>query len=292
MKELVTLVRREFWEHRALVLGPAILCVLYLVLCLLVGTRLTPSWFFVDGIEPAGDNSPVHPVYYLTLNVVFTLLLYGLMGVIGLFYLCDCLYSERKDRSILFWKSMPVSDSMTVLSKLLVGLIGVPLVAYGFALVTNVLAFLVFKVTLDHGGAVGSSSTGHWIVLDWLQLEALLLTDVFILALWYAPIAAYQMLVSVAVPRSAMVWTVLPPLVLIFGQKLLFNSWTIAYFTGDRLGTVVARLPSRDVGGVAGLLDKASLISLLTFPSLWIGVAVAALMLYVTIRIRRHRDDT
>jgi ABC-2 type transport system permease protein len=232
------------------------------------------------------------PVFYMTMNVVFTLLLYGLMAVVGFAYLCDCLYSERKDRSILFWKSMPVSDSMTVLSKLLVGLIGIPLVVFGFALVTNVLAYLVFKVTLDHGGAMGPPSTGHWTGLDWLQLEALLLMDVFILALWYAPIAAYQMLVSVAVPRSAMVWTVLPPLVLIFGQKLLFNSWTIASFTGDRLGTVVSRLPSRGGDGIAALLDKANLIGLLAFPSLWIGLAVAALMLYVTIRIRRHRDDT
>jgi ABC-2 type transport system permease protein len=292
MKELVTLVRREFWEHRVLVSGPAIMCALYLVLCLLVGARLTPSWFIVDGFD-VSEESPMSPVFYMMLNVVFTLLLYGLMGVVGFFYLCDCLYSERKDRSILFWKSMPVSDSMTVLSKLLVGLIGIPLVVFGLALITNVVAYLVFKVTLDHGGALGPPAAGrHWAGLDWLQLEALLLMDVFILALWYAPIAAYQMLVSVAVPRSAMVWTVLPPLVLIFGQKLLFNSWTIASFTGDRLGTVVTQLPSRGGDGVAGLLDKANLIGLLTFPSLWIGVAVAALMLYVTIRIRRHRDDT
>jgi energy-coupling factor transporter ATP-binding protein EcfA2 len=49
---------------------------------------------------------------------------------------------------------------------------------------------------------------------------------------------------------------------------------------------------NRDIDGVPGLLDKANMIDLLALPSLWIGVAVAALMLYVTIRIRRHRDDT
>jgi ABC-2 type transport system permease protein len=289
MKELVMLVRREFWEHRVLLFAPAALCALYLVVCLLVGTRFTPGWLVLDGFE-AGAPSPMKPIFYLLMNAVFTLLLYGLMAVVVFFYLCDCLYSERKDRSILFWKSMPVSDSMTVLSKLLVALIGVPLVVYGLAFVTNVLAYLVFRVTLDHGGA--TSLPGHWAGLDWLHLEALLLMDLFILALWFAPIAAYQMLVSVAVPRAAMVWTVLPPLVLIFGERLLFNSWSIAAFTGNRLGDVVRSLPSRDAHGVPGLLDKANLIDLLTLPSLWIGVAVAALMLYVTIRIRRHRDDT
>jgi ABC-2 type transport system permease protein len=285
---LITLIRRELWEHRMLVFAPAALCALYLVLCLLVGTKLTPTWFVVNGVDPSAGG-PIRPTFYLLMNLVFTLLLYGLMAVVTFFYLCDCLYSERKDRSILFWKSMPVSDSMTVLSKLAVGLIAVPLVVYVFALVTNVLAFLVFKITLDNGAAVPS---GRWTGFDWLHLEALLLMDVFLLALWFAPIAAYQLLVSVAVPRAAMVWTVLPPLVLIFGQKLFFNSWSIATFIGERLGEVVTDLPEQDAHGVAGLLDKANFIGLLALPSLWVGVVVAALMLYATIRIRRYRDDT
>jgi len=287
MKTMVTLVRREFWEHRVFLIAPAVMSVLYLALSLLAGTRFSPTMFVIDGSETSLGPA-MQPTFYLLLNIVFTMLLYALMAVVVFAYLCDALYNERKDRSILFWKSMPVSDSMTVLSKLLVALIAVPLVVFAFAFVANVLSFIVFRINF---GPVAVSASDHWASLDWLHLQALLLMDVLILALWFAPIAAYQLLVSVAVPRAAMVWTVLPPLILIFGQRLFFNSWSLAGFTGDRLGGVVRRLPNRDIDGVAGLFDKANLIELLWLPSLWIGLAAAALMLYVTIRIRRHRDD-
>jgi len=283
MKALVTLVRREFWEHRTIVIGTAVICVLYLALCLLAGSQFSARPAYFDSTQVGGG--PATPVFFLGISAIFAMLLYGLMGVAVFAYFCDCLFTERKDRSILFWKSMPVSDSMTVLSKLLVGLVVLPLLALAFAMVTNLLAHVIFLVTLDREPVT-------WGVPQWLHLQALLLMDVLLLALWFAPVAAYQMLISAIVPRAPMLWTVLPPLVLVLGQRLFFNSWSIAWFIGDRLGLVVRKLPDNDEGGVSGLLGRASLIDLLKLPSLWVGLAVAAALLYGTIRIRRRRDDT
>jgi ABC-2 type transport system permease protein len=120
----------------------------------------------------------------------------------------------------------------------------------------------------------------------------LLLLDVFILALWFAPVAAYQMLVSVSVPRAALVWAVLPPIALMLGQWILFGSWSIAELIGLRLGGVVSVLGDEGGRGVDHGLDVVNGLPLLTRPDLWIGVAVAAAMIFATIHIRRHRDDT
>src|ERR1041384_7751388 len=101
------------------------------------------------------------------MHTAFTVLLYLLMAVVAFFYLCDCLYAERKDRSILFWKSLPVSDTLTVLSKLIVALIAIPLVVYVLSLVTNILAFGILKLMIHRPPAADGSV--HWTFGGWLR---------------------------------------------------------------------------------------------------------------------------
>jgi ABC-2 type transport system permease protein len=286
MKVMAILIRREFWEHRVLWLAPLGLCICYLALCIFAGTKFTLTGASIGG---QGLN-PMMPGFYLVMSLVFTMALYGLMAVVGFFYLCDCLFTERKDRTILFWKSLPVSDAMTVLSKLLVGLIAVPLVVYALALVTNLIAFLIFKVAVGFGPATDTSK--HWTAINWLKLNGYLLMDVFILALWYAPIAAYQLLVSVTVPRVAFVWTVLPPVALILAQKLFFNSWSLRDLIFHRLGVGDNSLNSGGNETAANMIEMVNAFPMLERPELWIGVAIAAALVFLTIRIRRHRGDS
>jgi ABC-2 type transport system permease protein len=281
MNVLPMLIRREFWEHRVLVIAPVALCVVYLVLFALAGANFNVGRVYVGSAEPTS------PGFLFVMHVVFTGLLYGLMSIVAFYYLCDCLYAERKDRSILFWKSLPVSDAMTVISKLVVALIAVPLVVYVLALVTNLLTLVAFKFAFQFQPPRDTSH--HWTVLSWLRLNGYLLADVFVLALWFAPVAAYQLLVSVVAPRAVMVWTVLPPLALILGQYLLFDSWSIGQFVLHRLGAISIGGGRGD--GVDGVIDGINALPVLLQPELWIGVAVAAVLVFATIRIRRHRDD-
>ena len=77
--------------------------------------------------------------------------LYLIMLLVLTFYLLDCLYAERKDRSILFWKSLPVSDGLTVLSKFLVAVVVVPLGVLVLAAVCHVLLFMVWQLGVATG---------------------------------------------------------------------------------------------------------------------------------------------
>lgn len=285
MKTLPILIRREFWEHKALlVMAPLALCVVYLVLCVLAG-----AGFSLNVHVPELNQEPSMSVAFLiVMHALFTILLYLLMAVVAFFYLCDCLYAERKDRSILFWKSLPVSDAATVLSKLLVALVAIPLVVYVLSLVTNIIAFGVFKVLLHASGPQAASSS--WTFSGWLRLNGYLILDIFVLALWFAPIAAYQLFVSAAVPRAPFVFTLLPPLALIFGERVFFGTWHIGGFISHRLGAV--QFGSRPGRGVQDVIDMLNALPLLGRLELWIGVLFAAVVLVLTIRIRRHQADS
>jgi ABC-2 type transport system permease protein len=278
------LIRREFWEHRLmLVLAPLVLCVIYLILCVLAGTTMSVHMPTLGSDEP-----PTATALLIVMHTMFTVLLYLLMAVVAFFYLCDCLYAERKDRSILFWKSLPVSDALTVLSKLLVALIAIPAVVYVLSFLTNIIAFAIFKVMFH--AAAPPSIAAEWSVGGWLRLNGYLIVDILVLALWFAPVAAYQLLISAFVPRGPFVFTLLPPLALIFGERLFFGTWHIGGFVLHRLGAV--QLGPHTGRGLEGFIDALNALPLLQRLDLWMGVLVAAALLVLTIRIRRHRDDS
>lgn len=289
MNAMMMLVRREFWEHRVLVIAPLVLCVLYLVMCVLAGANVHVEGFHLGGF--ASGNRAAPDFAYFVMSIAFTTMLTGLMAIVTFFYLCDCLYSERKDRSILFWKSLPVSDTRTVLSKLFVALIAVPLVVYALALVTNLLAYVIFAVSFPRAD-VTTAVSSQGSAAAWAQLNGYLLIDVFVLALWFAPVVAYQLVVSVLAPRAVFVWTVLPPVVLAVGERVFFGSWNLMLLFRERLGGVMDTLHRTGAPGLQGLLRSVDATPLLSRPDLWIGVAIAIALVFLAIRVRRHSDDT
>jgi ABC-2 type transport system permease protein len=279
---MVALIRREFWEHRLLVIAPLVLCVLYILLCAFGGARLN--------LMPLGTGMPPSAGFLIVMHTVFTVLLYFLMAVVTFFYLCDCLYSERKDRSILFWKSLPVSDTMTVLSKLIVALICVPVVVYVLSFVTNLIAFAIFDL-LYHPSAPPADVVADWSIGGWLRLNGYLIADIPVLALWFAPVAAYQLIISAVAPRAPFVITVLPPLALMIGEGLFFRTRHVAEFVGHRLvGRGMLTSPSGH--GVQAFIDSVNALPLLSSAELWLGVAFAAVVTFATIRIRRRQQDS
>lgn len=287
MKTMAMLVRREFWEHRVFLWLPLAICVLFFLTCLILGTK-----FSIDtnnfGRAGRGALTPNAPGFFMVLTVLLPMFVSALMALVTFFYVSDSLYADRKDRSILFWKSLPVSDSMTVLSKMLVALIAVPLVVYVIAFVTNLLVMLVFKVSSGAELFAGTFGVG-----DWLAANLQLVLRIFIQALWYSPIVAIQLLISTSVPRMPVVWTLVPPLVAIFGERIFFGTWNIGLFVAGRLGGPGTGDGLDAAFAMRGRLrDGIDLVPVLTRLDLWIGVAVAVALVYAAILVRRHRSDS
>jgi ABC-2 type transport system permease protein len=282
------LIRREFWEHRQLWIAPLVLAIAYIAVCFLPG-----AINFGDGNNFPRSSPSNGQMFFVGMQLFSTALLYLLMSIVIFFYLTESLFNERKDRSILFWKSLPVSDAATVIAKLAVAMLVVPLGVVLLAIVANLLAFGIVSVRLSDSPL---QQFLQWNTGTWLRLNGMLLVDVLVLALWFLPVAGYQLLVSAWAKSNAFIWTILPPLALTFGERLAFGTWHIGKFLLSRL--TVGMAGARPEGPITGAnaveqtLHRINATPQLATLELWLGVLAGALLVYGAIRIRRYRDDS
>lgn len=307
LRTFLTLLKRESWEHRSLVWLPLLTAAL-IVATALISTQVAGmarvritldggerDFFASLAVDPQAQaqlfgvwmGSLVAPIMLVAAVVLF-------------FYLLDALYAERKDRSILFWKSLPVSDGATVISKAVTALVAVPLWVWLLSLITGLLTFAIVAVKVA-GTPVAPLGNFHFGV--WVVLQLTLLQNVLIAALWYAPLAAWLLLVSVWARRSPFLWAVLPPGLLALFEEITFGRSQVAHFIGyrfsgffDAMGPGLA-VKSDEIDTTSMLqsireaYEGMSAVSLLGTPDLYLGVLAAAALLWLTIRLRRWRDD-
>jgi len=300
----MTLVRREFWEHRGLLYAPLAVALILVVFTLIGGGMPRGS------VQIHLDGNGAHFVSAMSgaqQRKFFGIVVAGLMVpqllvalVVTFFYLLDSLYSERKDRSILFWKSLPVSDAMTVASKAAVALLVVPLIVYALSMVVSLVVFGVLAVKYS---GTELAPLLQWHTLDWLALQGVLLLNIGVAALWYAPVAAALLMISAAARRATVLWAVVPPLVLFIVERTTLGTDYVRRFIGYRLtgffdamgmglGRPLQATTAEQVERVGALYEKINAAPLLLGVDLWLGVAVAIALLAVAIRLRRWRDDT
>ncbi len=295
---LLVLIRREFWEHRVLWTAPVVIAVL-LVACAFPARVNLPDFGPGTAVE-AGRAT--HLAMFALIQWGLTVPQYLVMVIVLNFYLLDCLYAERKDRSILFWKSLPVSDGATVASKLLVALVVVPLGVYVLALVTNVLFSAIWMGRAALGYLPASAAV--WDTVAWLKVEALMLFGLIVSILWYAPLAAYLVLVSAWARRSVFLWATLPPVFAVLVERLAFGTHFVAglieYRTYGIWGSLHLESAIKHTilaGGhqmvsLPGVFDTMDASAAFANIDLWLGLAVAAAFAFAAVRIRRYRDDT
>ncbi|PYT97316.1 MAG: ABC transporter permease, partial [Acidobacteria bacterium] len=215
------------------------------------------------------------------------LLIMGTTFIVAVFYCLDALHGERRDRSILFWKSLPVSDLTTVLSKASIPLVVLPLLTFAITVVTQwIMLLLSTAVLLGSGLSVATLWTHLPLFQMWLMLLYHLLA---IHALWYAPIFGWLLLVSGWARRAAFLWAALPLLAIGVVEKIAFNTSHFAAMLGHRLSG-----GSEGVGFTAGSMSMDPLTQLtpgqfLICPGLWVGLAVTAAFLAAAVRLRRYQ---
>jgi len=303
MKRFLWLIRREIWEHKAIWIAPAIVIGCLVLLVVTGNVHLGPIGTFDDS-TPLGDfPRDVQVKLLLIAYAGLALVVFMVMGIVAFFYALDSLYADRRDRSVLFWKSMPLSDAETVLSKFAVAAVVIPLVALAGA----VLAQFVVAA----GGSAKLAMAGMAAGVMW-QPEAILGGIVIALlwcvtaVLWYSPIIAYLMLASAWAPKGPFLWAVLPPVAVWVLERVVLHSEYVGDFITVRLFGLYKLLSSSrsgtddmsdaDVGAEVVKLSNIDLVgSLREFyasPDLWLGLVAAGLLLAAAMWVRRYRDET
>jgi len=299
-----TLIERELREHRALIWAPLITAIVIIGTAVLSSTVSGGLQVSIDGDSSdfmamlSADGEHQRAVFSVWMAaLVLPQMLIAMIVVF--FYLLDSLYTERKDRSILFWKSMPVSDLQTVASKVLTGLVVVPLGVWALSLVTGLLVFLVASLKLA-GTPLAPLAEFH--VGAWFILQAVTLQNTVVASLWYAPIAGYLLVVSVYAKRNPFLWAVLPPLLLVIFENAAFDTSRVAGFLVSRMTEFFAAVSIRNTSSdaatgdalqssITAAYDALGALELLARLDLWLGVVVAAVLVLLAARLRRWRDD-
>ena len=274
-------VCRELWEYRSIYIAPVAAAVLFLF-GFLIGTMHLPAKIrALPALDPMRQHESVAAPYDAAAGLVMLTAI-----IVGVFYSLDALHGERRDRSILFWKSLPVSDLTTVLSKASIPLIVIPLFAFTVTVALQlVMAMLSSVVLLGSGLNVAT----FWTQLSLVQMSLLLLYHLLTVhVLWHAPFYGWLLLVSSWARRAAFLWAVLPLLAIAIVEKIAFNT---SYFSNMLLHRLYGGAEAVVAPGTFPMDPMTHLTPglYLSSPGLWIGLAILAAFLAAAVWLRRYQ---
>jgi ABC-2 type transport system permease protein len=276
-------VRRELWENRFIYIAPLAAAAVYLFAFL-----ISLIWLPHHKMRAllALDLAQQHEAITQPYDFAAGLFMVTAM-IVGVFYSLDALHGERRDRSILFWKSLPVSDVTTVLAKASIPIVILQLLAFVLTVATQFIMLLLSSVVLR---ANGLSVANYWAQVSWFQMSLMLFYHLFTVhVLGHAPFYAWFLLVSGWARRAAFLWAFLPPIAIMVVEKIAFNTTYFANMLVDALsgGAEAVPFPGRmPIDPGMQLTPGHFLLS----PGLWIGLAVTAAFLFAAVRLRRNRE--
>ena len=311
LNQLWMLMRREVWESpfafKWTPLGIGALIVLFTLVMLLLGARFDNEMAFtLDAVRLFADM-PQEQKRLMVSGFLFasSTLFLQLMVLIILFYLAGSLFDDRKDRSILFWKSLPVSDATTVLSKLLAACVMVPAL-FLLAIILTHLALLTIGSVYALMAGINPLSNLWWPA-SLPRLWTVMALGLLVQALWLLPIYAWLLFCSSWAPRLPILIAVAIPA----GISIAQHSYSlIASFRlpDMNLGLIMLkRLGSGVLPGNANIdfsggiehvqfneelyMSFGNLATHLTKPEMWLGWILSAALIYGAIWFRRRATD-
>lgn len=300
----IALLKREVWEHRSIYVTPlAIASIVTLgTLAMLVfaggfAKELDVAIFGAANIAGDAERKVALTGFFVGTSWVFLLA----AMVLTIFYTLDSLYAERKDKSILFWRSLPITDAEAVISKLAVAIVVIPLVTVAAIIATHIVNLIVTSIWVSLKGAdAGHLIWGSVPLLDnWLAALIVTLAS----AIWMSPFVGWFLFVSAFTKRSPLLMAFMPLVLIPLLELIFLRSSIFAEAVFTRRG-MIPLFRGMDWKGffdeeslhinekVVSLLGHLDVVQFLVSPSMWAGVLVCALFVTAAIYVRRYRDES
>jgi len=300
------LVRREIWEHRAVWLTPVVVAGL-MTLMLLAGYVFASAYDELIELGIVGAQNVAADEHRRAALTAFlmgpTSVFIFASAVLTIFYCLDALYAERKNKSILFWRSLPVTDAETVISKLLTAVVVIPLITLAVVMVAHIINLVLTSIFISTQGG----SPGYMI---WQSAPAVLF-DVgvamflmmLMLPIWFSPFIGWFLFVSAWTKRSPLLTAFLPLIVLptletiILPTHLLWDAIATRFkiwpmFSGMDPDTFFNEEALARIEVDVRLLDFIDVGGFLASPAMWAGVIVCGIFVTAAIYVRRYRDES
>jgi len=300
----LALIKREIWEHRSIYVTPAAIAsiVSLIVLAMLVfasgfAKELDIAIFGASNLAGEAERRAALTAFFVGTSGLFVV---GL-AILTVFYCLDSLYGERKDKSILFWRSLPVTDAETVLSKLLTAVFVLPIVAALGIIATHLVNLITTSIWVSmKGGDAGLLIWGSVPLLDnWLTAFIVLIAS----GIWMSPFIGWFLFVSAWTKRAPLLMAFMPLILVpllewIFLRTSFFASavWdrndALPLFRALDFETFFEEEHWRTGIDNISLLDHLDIGQFLTSPAMWAGVIVCGLFVTAAIYVRRYRDES
>lgn len=331
ISSFITLLRRELWEHNSLRWMPLLLLLFILLanFAFMYATSVNNGLITIvaDGKEissveimsgfkqiggqpdEAGQNSELVQSKKLVRGVLFALamIINIVLQVMMIFYLLDSLYGERKDYSILFWKSLPLSDTMIVLSKLVIAAIIIPAISLMTMMLAQMMTLALQSYNLTETTGAASLLWQQAGLMNFWKTHFILLVEQ---SIWVFPVMGWLLLCSVWSRRSPFIPAIIIPLLLIFvdssfrldtniseiilerGPVGLISDVGVARFDESQgHGELSVNADTSDWWRAIGNLDFAGFVGFLSRTKVWLGFIIGLLLVGMTIWLRRRQGD-
>jgi len=299
----LALVRREIWEHRSIYVTPMVIAIIVTlgVFAMLIfasgfAAELDAVIFGATNIAGETERKAALTGFFLGTSWVFLVAL----AVLTVFYCLDSLYAERKDKSILFWRSMPVTDAETVISKLITALLVIPVAAIIGIIATHLVNLVVTSVWVSmKGGDASLLIWGSVSLLDnWLAAVIVILAT----GIWMSPFIGWFLFVSAYTKRSPLLMAFMPLVLIALLEKIILRTHIFAQYVLGRADEMplirtenVERFFDEEqwriAEGATSLLVHLDIVQFLTSPATWAGIIVCGLLSTAAIYVRRYRDE-
>ena len=300
----LALVKREIWEHRSIFVTPAAIASI-VTLGVLAGLMFAAGFaaeldiaiFGAQNIASDGGRQLALTGFFLATSWVFIIAL----AILTVFYCLDSLYAERKDKSILFWRSLPVTDAETVISKLITAIIVIPFATVLGIIATHLINLIVVSIWVSmKGGDGGMMIWGSVALFDnWLAAFILVIAS----GIWMSPFIGWFLLVSAYTKRSPLLMAFMPLILLGLLEGIILRT----HFFADNILARGEGMPIFRIGnierffdeeqwtiaeGATSLLSQLDVVQFVSSPATWAGILVCGLLSTGAIYVRRFRDES
>ena len=304
MGHQLALIRREIWEHRAIYVTPIAIAVIVSLISLAGMVTVSAfhkevniALFSASNIAGDAERQAALTVFFLGTSWVFLFAL----AILTTFYSLDSLYAERKDKSILFWRSLPVTDAETVVSKLLTAVFVLPLFTVAAIIVTHLVNLVITTGWVMFKG--GNAAHLVWGSVSLFDNWAAALVVTIASAIWMSPLIGWFLFVSAFTKRSPLLMAFMPLIIIPIIEWIFFRSKFFASAVFGR-GEMIPLFHEMDLERffdeermqvneeVVSLLAHIDVGRFLLSPSVWVGVIVCGLFVTAAIYVRRYRDES
>lgn len=300
----IALLKRELWEHRSIYITPAVISIIVVLGAL--ATIVFASGFAEElhlaifgASNIAGEAERQSALVAMFLGFVWLFMLAA--TILTVFYCLDALYSERKDKSILFWRSLPITDAESVISKLLTAILVIPAVTIVAVMLTHLVTLVMASIWISMlGGDAGHLIWGSVPLFDnWSAALIVMIAS----ALWMSPFIGWFLFVSAISKRMPLLIAFLPMFVLplaefiflrttVFAETVLGRGDHIPLFRSIDFESFFDESEGHLRADSVDLLTYIDLGKFFTSPSVWIGFAACGILVFAAIYVRRYRDES